>query len=115
MSFVKSPMHIGRNISKIRDILNIKQEHLADLLKISQQTVSKIEQTEKLSEHIVEKIAAALNIPAGVILNYDDNRLIDFLHDPLVPPSPMQVSLTDYLRLVEKLIELYERLLIEKK
>jgi DNA-binding XRE family transcriptional regulator len=41
-------MHVGKNIGKIRELLGIKQESLALTLKISQQTISKIEQTANL-------------------------------------------------------------------
>jgi transcriptional regulator with XRE-family HTH domain len=43
-------MHVGKNIGKIRELLGIKQESLAFTLKISQQTISKIEQTANLRE-----------------------------------------------------------------
>ena len=107
-----SDMHIGRNISKIRELLNIKQEHLASLLKISQQTISNIEQTETLNDHTIERIARALNVPAVVITGYSDDLLLTFLANPNSLEKNAQVNLSDYLRLTEKLIELYERLLL---
>jgi len=42
--------HIGRKISRIREIRGIKQDHLAIELGISQQTISKIEQSETVEE-----------------------------------------------------------------
>jgi len=35
-----STMHIGKNISKVRELLGVKQESLAAALKISQQTIA---------------------------------------------------------------------------
>lgn len=107
-------MHIGRNICKVRELLNVKQEQLATILNISQQTISKIEQTETLNSQALGKIADALKVPASVILNYDEAQLLHFLSNPS-PDLPACLSLRDYLRLVDKIIELYERLLAAKK
>ena len=43
-------LHIGRKISKIRELLGIKQDVLAAELGISQQSVSKIEQAADVEE-----------------------------------------------------------------
>jgi transcriptional regulator with XRE-family HTH domain len=40
MSTITKPYHIGRKISRIRELKDMKQEALADALGISQQTVS---------------------------------------------------------------------------
>jgi len=102
-------MHIGRNISKIRELLGIKQQTLADELKISQQTLSKIEQTERLPEKSVERIANAMNVSVKAILNYDDRVLIEYLKSSAsLDEHPGQ---PEYVRLFEKVVELYERLL----
>jgi transcriptional regulator with XRE-family HTH domain len=42
--------HIGRKISRIRDIKGIKQDYLALELGVSQQTISKIEQSAEVDE-----------------------------------------------------------------
>jgi transcriptional regulator with XRE-family HTH domain len=41
----EATLHIGRKISKIRELRGMKQEYLAAELGISQQMVSKIEQS----------------------------------------------------------------------
>lgn len=43
-------IHIGRKISRIREIRGIKQDHLAIEMGVSQQTISKIEQSETVEE-----------------------------------------------------------------
>lgn len=50
-------LHIGRKISKIRELKGIKQETLAHELDISQQAVSKIEQSADVDGEALEKIA----------------------------------------------------------
>lgn len=43
-------MHLGRNISKLRELKGIKQEDFAKMLKITQQAVSKLESKKKLTK-----------------------------------------------------------------
>jgi len=84
-------MHCGRNIGKIRELLGIKQETLAVMLKISQQTVSKIEQTEHLNEHTIERMAKALNVPSMAITNYNEHAFLEHLKETVSPidaPDP---------------------------
>ena len=102
-------MHIGKNIGKIRELLGIKQESLALTLKISQQTVSKIEQTANLREQTVERIAKALNVSPNMPLRYNEQVLIDFIIGAVKQDT--QIDSPGHLHLLEKIIELYERLL----
>lgn len=45
MSTATKPKHIGRNISRIRELRGMKQEALAIAIGVSQQSVSNIEST----------------------------------------------------------------------
>lgn len=76
---MEQQIHIGRNISKIRELLGIKQEVLATHLNVSQQTVSKIEQTKQLSHTVIERIALALDVPATSITQYDERIIVESL------------------------------------
>jgi len=49
-------LHIGRKISKIRELKGMKQETLASELGISQQAVSKIEQSADVDGEALEKL-----------------------------------------------------------
>ncbi len=104
-------MHIGKNIGKIRELLGVKQESLAFTLKISQQTISEIEQTANLRGNTVERIAAALGVSPEMILKYDDALLMDSLKMKALPPLTTDGYPPACLMLLEKIIELYERLL----
>lgn len=108
-------MHAGRNISKIRELLNIKQESLALKLKISQQTVSKIEQTENLSDNSLERIANALGINKGMILNYNEHIIIEFLNSNATTSEVNFETPLDNHQLLSKIFELYERLILAEK
>jgi transcriptional regulator with XRE-family HTH domain len=103
-------MHIGKNIQTIRELLGIKQETLASILKLSQQTVSKIEQSQNLQDHSVERVAKAMGVNVELILNFNAQRIINFLHSTGTPTEPLDNDGVDY-QILKKLIELFDRLL----
>lgn len=107
-------MHIGQNISKVRGLLGIKQETVAASLKISQQTLSRIEQSAHLNESSLERIAGALGVPAKFIIEFDEQIMMRLFIGQQVLDSTEKDKLL-YTQLVEKIIELYERLLQSKQ
>ncbi len=68
--------HIGRKISRIREIRNMKQEALAFELGVSQQAVSKMEQSERIEEDVLARVAQALGVTPETIRNYSDEAAI---------------------------------------
>lgn len=66
MDTATKPKHIGRNISRIRELRQMKQEALAIALGMSQQTVSHMENSETIDEDKLQKVAEALG--AGSII-----------------------------------------------
>src|SRR6185503_7014349 len=68
--------HIGRKISRLRELRGMKQETLAEQLGISQQAVSKIEQSEIVDETMLERIGKALGVNAGVIKTFSEEAAI---------------------------------------
>jgi len=73
--------HIGRNISRIREMKGMKQETLAELLGISQQKMSVIENTEELDDVKLNEIAEVLDVPANAIKEYSDERMINYVNN----------------------------------
>jgi len=71
--------HIGRKISRIRELKGMKQEAIAFELGISQQAVSKLEQSEEVEEEVLEKIAKALGVSSEAIKNFSDEAVINFI------------------------------------
>jgi transcriptional regulator with XRE-family HTH domain len=65
-------LHIGRKISRVREQRGWKQEALAHELGITQQAVSRIEQSENLEEATLERVAKGLGVPVEFIKNYVD-------------------------------------------
>lgn len=71
-------MHIGRNIKRFREILSIKQEALAIELgeDWNQKKVSIMESKPSIDLQLLDKVAAALKIPAEAIKNFDEEKAI---------------------------------------
>ena len=62
METATKPNHIGRKISRIRELRGMKQEALAAELGMSQQSVSHLEQSESIEDEKLEKVAKALGV-----------------------------------------------------
>ncbi|MBU0696049.1 MAG: helix-turn-helix domain-containing protein [Bacteroidetes bacterium] len=73
-------LHIGRKISRIRELRGMKQEALALELGISQQAVSKLEQSEKVEEEVLEKIAKALGVTAEAMKSFSDEAALNYFN-----------------------------------
>ena len=102
-------LHIGRKISKLRELRGIKQETLAAELGISQQAVSKIEQSAEVEEDALEKIAKVLGVTVEGLKHFTEDSAfnnINNFHDQ---------SIQNNFNPIEKVIELYERLLASEK
>ena len=63
---------MGRNIGRMREMLGIKQDVVADKLGLSQQKISKIEQSETVDDDTLEKVAEALGVTKDAIQNFDE-------------------------------------------
>ncbi|MBL0745487.1 helix-turn-helix domain-containing protein [Chryseolinea lacunae] len=69
--------HIGRKIARLRELKEIKQETMAEALGISQQAVSKIEQSETIEDVTLGRIAKVLGFSPEVIQNYNEEAVIN--------------------------------------
>ena len=74
-------MHLGRKIGRMREILGIKQEVVADKLGVSQQKISYIEQSEEIDEKMLGEIAEALGVQPEAIKNFDEQSTINFIQN----------------------------------
>jgi len=119
-----SKKHLGRNISRIREMKGMKQETLAEILGISQQKMSVIENTEELDDTKLNEIAKALDVPASAIKEYSDERVLNIINSTF-HESPFYSNTVNYnptFNPLDKLVEaydenkkLYERLLQAEK
>jgi transcriptional regulator with XRE-family HTH domain len=115
-------LHIGRKISKIRELKGMKQETLAAELGISQQAVSKIEQSADVDGEALEKIAKVLGLSSEAIKAFTEEAVFNIIsntfHNTSSDNSTLIASSLNYqptFNTVEKIVELYERLLLAEK
>ncbi|MFL9844063.1 helix-turn-helix domain-containing protein [Flavobacterium rhizosphaerae] len=114
--------HIGRKISRIRELRDMKQETLAAALGISQQAVSNIENSETVEDAKLEEIAKALGVTAEGIKQFSEEAVFNIIsntyHNTSSDTSTLIASSLNYqptFNTVEKIVELYERLLQAEK
>jgi len=109
--------HLGRKISRIRELRGMKQESLATELGISQQAISKLEQSEEIEDSTLEKIAKVLGVSAEAIKGYSDDMMINYINN-FNDSSTNHGPLNNYnctFNPLDKVVELYERLLASEK
>jgi transcriptional regulator with XRE-family HTH domain len=114
----QKPVHEGRNVKRIREILGIKQDALAMDLGLSQQAISQLEQKEALDADMLEKIAAVLKVPVEAIKNFDEAAAVNIISNTFHKEAFINNSGTFNINPIEKWMEvleenkkLYERLL----
>lgn len=114
-------IHIGRKISRLRELRGMKQEALAEQLGISQQAISKIEQSEHVEELTLERIGKALGFTKEAIMKYNDETVLNLVQNNTYNDNaigPNFYSTVNPLEEIKKLQiekeELYKALLKEK-
>lgn len=80
MSTATNPSHIGYKIGRIRELRGLKQEFIAHELKVSQQTVSKIEQSETVDEELLEQISKILGVSTEGIKNFSEEAVFNYFN-----------------------------------
>lgn len=105
-------MHLGRKISRIRELRGIKQETLAAELGVSQQSVSKLEQSEHIDDEKLEMVAKALGVSVEGIKNFSEEAAINYFNtfnDNSFSNSNGTFSAYQCtFNPIEKIVELYE-------
>ena len=118
MSTLTKPNHIGRKISRIPELRDMKQEALAQALGISQQTISAIENSETIEEERLVEVAKALGVTVEAIKNFSEEAAINYFNTFNESPNNYFGLNNCTFNLLDKLMEtveenkkLYERLL----
>ena len=112
------PKHIGRNISRIRELRGMKQEALAIAIGVSQQTISNIEGSETVDEDKLQLIAKELGVNAEAIKNYSDEAIFNNIqnnYEGSVVHTGPTVNHNCSFNPLDKVVELYERLVQSEK
>ena len=120
MSTATKPNHIGRKISRIRELRDMKQEALAQALGTNQQAISIIENSETIDEEKLIEVAKALGVTAEAIKNFSDENVINYFntfHDTDFSSSQGAFSQNHQCSFnpLDKVVELYERLVQAEK
>ena len=108
--------HIGKKVERIRTLKGIKQETLATKLGMSQSSLSKIEQSETIDAEKLKLIADALEVTVEAILNFNEDAVINHMNN-IHNNYDSSINAVIYYQLspIEKIIELYERLLATER
>ena len=108
--------HIGRKISRIRELRDMKQEVLATALGVSQQTISNIENSETVEDETLQKIAEILGVSVEGIQNFSEEAVFNIIgntvnnHD-----NGAFFNYSPSFNPLDKVVELYERLVQAEK
>jgi transcriptional regulator with XRE-family HTH domain len=109
-SIMPEKTHHGRAVKRIREILHIKQDVLADALGISQQSISLLETKETLEPEQLEQIAKTFKVPVEAIKNFNDEATVSYIANTFNGNSGNYMNFNP----VDKVVELYERVIKEK-
>ena len=103
-------VHHGHNIRRTRIEKNIKQDALAALVNMTQPNVSKYEKMRVIEDEMLNRFARALNVPVEYLKTLEEDK------DSSVPITGYkgQDATTNSFNPIDKITELYERLLEEK-
>ncbi|EJG01416.1 helix-turn-helix domain-containing protein [Flavobacterium sp. F52] len=114
MSTATKPNHIGRKISRIRELRDMKQEALAQALGISQQTISNIENSETIDEDKLAEIAKALGVTPEAIKSFSEENVFNYFNTFNDSQGNFNSNHCSFNPL-DKVVELYERLVQAEK
>ena len=116
MSTLTKPNHIGRKISRIRELRDMKQEALAQALGTSQQTVSAIENSETIDDEKLQAIAEILGVSVEGIKNFSEEAVLNIIGNTLNDGSVINGNAYNCtFNPLDKMVELFERLVQAEK
>jgi transcriptional regulator with XRE-family HTH domain len=117
MSTETKPKHIGRNISRIRELRGMKQEALAQAIGTNQQAISGIEGSEEIDEKKLSNIAEALGVTVEAIKSFSEENVFNYFNtfNESVSNSNFGHNNICNFNPLDKVVELYERLVQAEK
>lgn len=116
----KKPVHLGRNVQRIREILGMKQIVLAENTKMSQQNISKLEQSENIPDETLDKLAEGLGVSSEFIKSFNEEKAIYNIqsqisyHDSSVNTS-QNYQPTIHNHPIDAVVELFQQLLQKER
>jgi len=111
-------IHLGRKIERVRRLRGMTQAELGDLLGITKQAVSKIEQTEKFDDERLGEIASALGVTVDGLKNFNEETILyntNNFYENCGVKNAIGNNQTFNNFPIEQTIELFEKLLEKQK
>ena len=111
-------IHLGRKIERVRRLRGMTQAELGDLLGITKQAVSKIEQTEKFDDERLGEIASALGVTVDGLKSFNEETILyntNNFYENCGVKSAVSNNQTFNSFPVEQVIEIFEKLLDKQK
>ncbi|RKR10062.1 DNA-binding XRE family transcriptional regulator [Flavobacterium sp. 90] len=117
MGTLTKPNHIGRKISRIRELRDMKQEALAQALGTNQQAISAIENSETIDEEKLKAIAEVLGVSVEGIKNFSEEAVLNVIGNTYQDNGIVNAGLNYNCSFnpLDKVVELYERLVLAEK
>ena len=117
-------VHHGHNIRRLRIEKNMNQEVLSQLVHLSQSAVSKYEQMRVIDDEMLHRFSRALGVPFEYLKSLEeDAQTVVFENNTVNNNDQASANIGGYVEEnnrvnnynpIEKITELYERLLKEK-
>lgn len=101
----------GPNVTRWREWRKMTQEQLSELTGYSQAALSKFEKREILESDVLEKLAKAFDIPVEAITELGNENLINIISSTFHGAASGSVLYSPTFNPVDKVVELYERML----
>lgn len=110
--------HLGRKVERVRRLRGMTQAELGDLLGITKQAVSKMEQSEKIEDERLDKIASALGVTVEGLKEFNEETVLyntNNFYENCGVKNAIGNNQTFNNFPLEQAIELFEKLLDKQK
>ena len=114
---MEKKIHHGKNVTRFRQMLGMKQDALASIMgdDWTQLKISRLEAKEEIEPAILSEVAKALKVPVEAITNFDEEGAINVVANTIHNHDQGAViSYYPTFNPIDKIVELYERMLKEK-
>lgn len=109
--------HMGRKIERVRKLVGKNQTELGEILGITKQAVSKMEQSEKIDDERLKEVAGALGVSEEGLKKFDEGSALyytyNFYENCGVNSASIGANNIDTINNfpIEKVMEFFEKLL----
>lgn len=119
-------VHHGHNVRRVRREKGLNQDALAESAHVAQQTISRYESMKEIDDEMLERFAKGLGVSAEYLKTLEEDApMLIFETNTVenqsggsigaVAGNDNNMTTTNHFNPIEKITELYERLLSEEK